>query len=147
MTKAGRFCTFFLGQTLLGIAVEQVREVLGFRELTRVPLAPAAVRGIINLRGEIVTAIDLRRRLELPAEASGRQPMNVIVHSGESVASLLVDEIGGVVEVTEENLEAPPAHLNGPSQDLIAAVCKLQDRVLLILNVERTLELGAGARK
>src|SRR4051812_36691478 len=109
-----QFCTFYLDGLLFGVEVERVQEVIRYQEMTPVPLAPAVVRGLINLRGQIVTAIDLRRRLELP-EREGRQklPINVVIRAGEEPISLLVDEIGEVVEEAENALEPAPPTLEG----------------------------------
>src|SRR4051794_10190615 len=90
---SAQFSTFSLAGLLLGVEVLQVQEVIRYQEMTRVPLAPAEVRGLINLRGQIVTAIDLRRRLGLPDRAEHEQPMNVVVRTSDGVISLLVDEI------------------------------------------------------
>ena len=91
-------CTFSLDHLFLGIEVLQVQEVIRAQALTRVPLAHRAVRGLINLRGQIVTAIDLRERLGLPAQPDGRESMNVVLRTDEGAVSLLVDEIGDVLE-------------------------------------------------
>lgn len=110
--------------------------------MARVPLAPGAVRGLINLRGQIVTAVDLRRRLALPDPEAGRLPMNVVVRHGDGAVSLLVDEIGDVVEVDQEDFEPPPDTLHGPARELIRGAYKLKDRLLLPLDVERVLDVS-----
>lgn len=130
-----QYCTFHLGELFLGISVEHVQEVIRFQEMTRVPLAEDTVRGLINLRGQIVTAIDLRRRFRLPPREE--RPMNVVVREGDEALSFLVDEIGDVVEVPAELVEAPPATLTGPTRELVSQVCKLEGRLLLILDVAR----------
>jgi purine-binding chemotaxis protein CheW len=86
-----QFCTFFLNDLFFGVEVLQVQEVLRCQPMTRVPLSPPTVRGLINLRGQIVTALDLRHRLELPERDAGSQPMNVVVRSDDGAVSLLVD--------------------------------------------------------
>ena len=92
----------------------QVQEVIRYQAMTRVPLAPTVVSGLINLRGQIVTAIDLRRRLGLAGPADeGLHPMNVVVRTDDGAVSLLVDEIGDVVEVTDDAFEPPPETLAG----------------------------------
>src|SRR5262245_34218637 len=106
MSQAPRqFCTFHVENLFLGIDVQKVQEVIRYQEMTRVPLAGMAISGLINLRGQIVTAIDLRMRLGLPARAAGERPMNVVVRDGESAVSLLVDNIGDVLEVNDEEFE------------------------------------------
>src|SRR6266849_6630973 len=102
MAQPQQFCTFYLENYLFGIELLKVQEVLQPLALTEVPLAPIAVRGLMNLRGQIIIAVDLRRQLELPERAGDKAPMNVVVRTAEDAVSLLVDEIGDVVEVTEE---------------------------------------------
>jgi purine-binding chemotaxis protein CheW len=135
-----QLCTFFLDGLCFGVDVLRVQEVIRHREPTRVPLAPPVVRGLINLRGEIVTAIDLRRRLALgPAPAEGL-PTNVVLRAQDGVVSLLVDEIGGVVEVAVDRVEQPPETLAGPARELISGVCQLDDRLLLVLDPDKVVE-------
>lgn len=137
MTSPPRFCTFMVGGLYLGIEVERVQEVLRAQRATRVPLASPLVRGLINLRGQIVTAMDLRRRLGIADDAGKAPPMEVVVHTGEDVVSLLVDDIGDVVEAKDATLEPPPPTLQGAMNELIRRVCKLDGRLLLILDVHR----------
>jgi purine-binding chemotaxis protein CheW len=113
--------------------------------MTRVPLAPRMIEGLINLRGQIVTAIDLRRRLELPPRAEGRLPMNVVVRTDDGAVSLLVDEIGDVVEIQDDTYERPPETLNGVARELIQGVYKLKERLLLILDTEKTVGVPTSA--
>ena len=108
------------------------------------PLAPPVVRGLINLRGQIVTAIDLRRRLELHDRPADQLPVNVVVHTDDGAVSLLVDEIGDVLEVPEKAFERPPETLQGTARELIRGAYKLEDRLLLILDTERTVNLAAA---
>src|SRR5690349_12857723 len=98
---AGQFATFFVGDLCFGIEVMRVQEVLRYQEITRVPEAPSVIEGLINLRGQIVTAIDMRRRLGLPDRPEGIVPMNMVVRCEDGALSLLVDEIGDVIEVGE----------------------------------------------
>src|SRR5262249_58531769 len=115
-----------------------VQEVIRYQEMTRVPLAPPVVRGLINLRGQIVTAIDLRRRLELTDRPADQLPVNVVVHTDDGAVSLLVDEIGDVLEVREKLFERPPDTLKGAGRGLIRGAYKIGNQVLLILDTERT---------
>lgn len=139
---AGQYCTFYLDGHFFGVEVEKVQEVIRYQEMTRVPLAPAVVRGLINLRGQIVTALDLRRRLGLSDRAAGHNPMNVVVRSDDGVVSLLVDEIGDVLEVAGATFERPPETLRGPARDLIRGAFKLDRQLLLVLNTETVLTLS-----
>lgn len=141
MAERRQFCTFFLDGLRFGVDVQQVQEVVPYQEMTRVPLAPPTVRGLLNLRGQIVTGIDLRRRLELPESASGSLPMNVVLRGEDSPVSFLVDEIGEVIEVADDAWERPPETLQGRVRELIQGVCPLQDELLLILDTAKTLDL------
>ncbi len=135
-----QFCTFYIGEFLLGIEVMRVQEVLLSQSMTPMPLAGDVVRGLINLRGQIVTAIDLRRRLGMPEPKEQRQdyePMHVVVRNGEAVFSLLVDEIGDVVTVDSGSFEPPPETLAGPARDLTTGVFKLDRGLLIALDSER----------
>jgi purine-binding chemotaxis protein CheW len=142
MAERRQFCTLFLDGLRFGVDVQKVQEVVPYQEMTRVPLAPPTVRGLLNLRGQIVTGIDLRRRLELPEHAPGSLPMNVVLRGEDSPVSFLVDEIGEVVEVAAGAWERPPDTLQGRVRELIQGVCPLQDELLLILDTEKTLDLN-----
>ncbi len=144
MTDNKQFATFFLNGMFFGVEVLKVQEVIRYQEMTRVPLAPAMVRGLINLRGQIITAIDLRRRLEMPPRAESQLPMNVVVRTDDGAVSLLVDEIGDVVEIEEDTYERLPETLTGVARELIRGVYKLKERLLLILDTERTVSLPGG---
>jgi purine-binding chemotaxis protein CheW len=140
-----QYCTFYLAGHYFGLDVLQVQEVIRYQEMTRVPLAPPVVRGLINLRGQIVTAIDLRRRLELEERPAGQLPVNVVVHTDDGAVSLLVDEIGDVLQVPENLFERPPETLKGVARELIRGAYKLPDRLLLILDPERTVNVTGQA--
>jgi len=137
MANTNQFCTFYLDSFFLGVEVLSVQEVIRYQTMTRVPLAQAVVQGLINLRGQIVTAIDLRRRLELPDRPDGELPMNVVIRTEEGTVSFLVDEIGDVLEAQEGQFEAPPETVRGVSRELIRGVYKMKDRLLLILDTEK----------
>jgi purine-binding chemotaxis protein CheW len=136
MASAEQFCTFFLDGHFFGTPVPQVQEVIQYQVMTRVPLAPSVISGMINLRGQIVPAIDLRRRLGLPDRPPDKLPMNVVVRTAEGAVSLLVDEIGDVIEVEAEALESPPETLQGFAREVVRGVYKLPGRLLLVLDTE-----------
>lgn len=141
MIATQQFCTFFLEGKMFGVPVPQVQEVLRFHEMTRVPLAPEVVEGLLNLRGQIVIAIDLRRKLALSPRDSGELPMNVVVRTSEGGVSLLVDEIGDVIEVEDASFEFPPETLRGPVRSMILGVHKLEGRLLHVLDVEKACQV------
>jgi len=137
-----QLCTFTVADTLLGLEVEHVQEVLRFHAMARVPLASDTIEGLINLRGQIVTAIDLRRRFGLPPREDGALPMNVVLTPSHGSVSLLVDEIGDVLDLDDQALEAPPATLDPAFQDLIRGVYKLEGRLLLMLDADQAIDLS-----
>lgn len=144
MADQRQLCTFFLNERFFGIEVEKVQEVIRYQTITPVPLAPGVVRGLINLRGQIVTALDLRKRLGLPEQSGERLPTNVVIRSDDGAVSLLVDEIGDVLEVSEDAHERPPDTIDGIARELILGVYKLDGRLLLILDTERALNVSGG---
>jgi purine-binding chemotaxis protein CheW len=139
-----QFSTFVLQDLFLGVDVLKVQEVIRYQEMTRVPIAPPMVRGLINLRGQIITAIDLRRRFELADRQEGELPMNVVLRTDDGAVSLLVDEIGDVVEVEEDRFEPIPETVTGMVRELITGVYKLDNRLLLILDTEKASNLPAA---
>ena len=143
MNHRKQFCTFFLNDLLFGIDVLKVQEIILPQEMTRVPLATEAIRGLINLRGQVVTAIDLRRWLGFDAEEDGRNAMNVVIRAEDDILSFLVDDIGDVVEPDESTFEQPPETLQENIRELINGVYKLDHQLLLVMNAERTFELFA----
>jgi purine-binding chemotaxis protein CheW len=145
MAQTSQFCTFYLDKLLFGVELKGVQEVIRSLEMTKVPLAPAVVNGLINLRGQIVTAVDLRRRLELAPAPPGMLPMNVVVRSDDGAVSLLVDEIGDVVEVDDTTFERPPETLRGTVREVITGVHKLNDRLMHVLDIEKACEMVADA--
>ena len=113
--------------------------------MTAVPLASSVVRGLINLRGQIVTAIDMRARLGLPERTSGELAMNVVVRTADGIVSLLVDEIGDVVEVDEKTYERAPETMSPGFRELVPGIYKLDGPLLLLLDAERITNIGNGA--
>lgn len=141
-----QFSTFFVGRFFFGIDVLDVQEVLRFQKMTRVPLAPTVIEGLINLRGQIVPAIDMRRRLNLEPRAEGETPMNLVVRSEEGAVSLLVDDIGDVLQVESSSYEAPPGNLSATARELIRGIYKLRNRLLFVLDTEKTIDVRAVSK-
>ncbi|MHB1491738.1 chemotaxis protein CheW [mine drainage metagenome] len=134
---ATQYVTFTLDGAHYGVDVAKVQEVLRAQRRTPVPLADADVAGLVNLRGQVVMTVDLRTRLGLPALPAGQEPMMVVAQVAGETVSLLVDEIGDVVEVDTDQFERPPETLVGPMRDLITGAYKLESGLLLALDVER----------
>ena len=145
MANTKQFCTFYLDGHFFGVPVEQVQEVIRFMDITRVPLVSEVVRGLINLRGQIVTAIDLRCRLGMAERAADQLPMNVIVRTDDGAVSLLVDDIGDVMEVAQDSYEEPPRNMRAQEKDVVQGVYKLDGRLLLVLDTGRALHIVPDA--
>ncbi|MGB7437258.1 MAG: chemotaxis protein CheW [Candidatus Acidiferrum sp.] len=139
MANIQQFCTFYLRDQFFGVPVQQVQEVIRYQEMTRVPLMPEVIRGLINLRGQIVMAVDLRKRFGMEDRPDSQKPMNVVVRSDDGAVSFLVDEIGDVLEVEEGSFERPPETLRGAARGLVRGVYKLRERLMLVLDTERAL--------
>jgi purine-binding chemotaxis protein CheW len=137
MPATSQLATFWLDGDLFGVEVEHVQEVLRSQSITRVPLAPPAVAGLINLRGQVVTAIELRERLGRPARPAGEEPVVIVVRLHGEAVSLLVDSIADVVDVDLRDFEAPPDTMDGTSRELIRGAYKLAGQLLLALDVNR----------
>lgn len=137
-----QYCTFWAAGLYFGIAVGDVQEVMRAQEMTHVPRAHPAVRGLLNLRGEIVTAIDLRHRLGLrtPDEAATPQ-MNVVVRSRGEVTSLLVDDIDEVLDTGDRPLEPVPSTLPPSVREVLGGVIPLPDHLLLVLDAGRAADV------
>jgi purine-binding chemotaxis protein CheW len=145
MATTSQFCTFYLDKLLFGVELQRVQEVIRSLEMTKVPLAPAVVSGLINLRGQIVTAVDLRLRLELDPRPPGLLAMNVVVRTEDGAVSLLVDEVGDVVEVGETTFEPPPATLRHSVQTMITGVHKLNHCLMHVLDTEKACQMTESA--
>jgi purine-binding chemotaxis protein CheW len=125
MNQRRQLCTFFLQDLFFGVEV-----------------APEVIAGLINLRGQIVTAIDLRRQLALAARNAGQLPMNVVIRREDGPISLLVDEIGDVVEVDEDSFEGPPDTLESGRREFLRGVYKLKEKLLLLLDTEKAIAVA-----
>ena len=139
MGRLERFCVFRVDDQVLGIEVGTVQEVIRDRRITPVPRAPAAVLGLINLRGEIVPALDLRRCLGLPP-APRRSATMVVFRPGEEDLSLVVDEVLEVREIDTDDFEPLPPTLQTTGRELIRGTHPLDDRLLLWLDGSKLLE-------
>lgn len=136
------FLTLTVGGQLCGVPVLAVRDVLGPQAITRIPLAPPEVAGSLNLRGRIVTAIDLRRRLGLPARADGRPPMSIVVERDNELYSLLADEVGEVLPLPTTDRAPNPPTLDPCWREVSQGVHRVGDRLIVLLDVEALLAIG-----
>jgi purine-binding chemotaxis protein CheW len=140
MPSEKRYASCRVGHLLVGVPVDAVQEVTASAELTPVPLAPAVVSGLMNLRGRIVTAIDLRRSLQLADRPADQPPINLILRADGGSIGLQVDGVGDVLDVDEADFEPPPGTLRGHLRELITGAYKLDRGLLLVLNTERVVE-------
>jgi purine-binding chemotaxis protein CheW len=135
------FVTMTIADQLFGIPVLTVQDVLGSQRITRIPLAPPEVAGALNLRGRIVTAMDVRRRLDLPSREAGKSGMSVVVdHNGE-LYSLIVDSVGEVLSLPNEAFERNPATLDPKWREVSAGIYRLDGKLLVVLEVSRLLDI------
>lgn len=135
-----QYCSFILGDGVYGIDALRVQEIVQSRPTTPVPLAPSCVDGLMNLRGQIVTVLDVRERLGMESRPAGSTVI-VVVQTSDGAVGLKVDEIGDVVDATGDRLEAPPDTLCGPARAFIVGACKLPGRLLLTLDLDKVVAL------
>lgn len=131
--------TFYVGNALFGMDILKVQEINKSLDMTSVPQAPEYVKGILNLRGQIVTIIDLGIKLGLSKIEIGPETRNIIVNSKNEYIGLLVERIGDVERSSEDKIEAPPANIGGVKAKFFEGVCKKENRLIGILNVEKVL--------
>ncbi len=142
-----QFCSFYIGDLFLGLEVLRVQEVLRDCPVTAVPAASTVVRGLINLRGQIVTAVDLRTRFGLEDSGAAGPPTAIVLDMDDELLGLIVDRAGDVVEADTGSFEQPPDTLTGELRRLVRGAYKLDDRLLLVLDVERAFNLEPVAAR
>lgn len=135
-------CTFWVNGFLFGLDVLQVREIVEFQKSTPVPLTSENIDGLINLRGEIVTSIDLRKRFPMGESKAESRSMNIVVMTQDEAISLVVDEVGDVIDVEPEKFEPTPDTLRPEVKELVAGVYKMDSRLMLILDVDTAVTLS-----
>lgn len=141
LSSQNQYVSFLIGEQLLGVPVDIVQEVLNPQAIARTPKARPEIAGLLNLRGQIVTAVDLRKRLHLPENPTGKPSMNVVIrHKGESY-SLLVDEVGDVINVSSEQFESAPPTLDAHWKSLISGVFRLEEKLFVVLHVPSVFSL------
>ena len=136
------FVTLTVADQLCGVPVQAIRDVLGEQVITRIPLAPPEIAGSLNLRGRIVTAIDLRRRLGLPAAPAGSPRMSVVAEQGNELYALLVDQVSEVLSLPADTFEHNPPTLPAEWAAHSLGIHRLADRLMVVLDVARVLALA-----
>lgn len=139
------YVTVTIAGQMFGIPVLQVHDVLGSIKLTKIPLAPAEVAGALNLRGRIVTCIDVRKRLGLPPSENDNARMSVVVeHQGEPY-SLLIDSVGEVLSLKTDKLEMNPGTMDSRWRDVSSGIYRTEEKLLVILQIDRLLDFAGGS--
>lgn len=136
-----QFATFKVGNLFFGINVHEVQEIIRYQNLTPVPLADSVVRGLINLRGQIITAIDLRRRLKSEDAVADEDSMNIVVQTDQEKVSLLVDSVGDVLELSPDSFESVPPSVRADVRALVSGVYKLSGKLMLVLDTKSAVNL------
>src|SRR5689334_11970653 len=139
------FVTLSVADQLCGVPVLSVRDILGEHAITRIPLAPPEIAGSLNLRGRIVTTIDLRRRLQLPPPPEDRQRMSVVAEQGGELYALLVDQVSEVMSLKSSAFERNPPTLPPAWAQFSSGIYRLEDRLLVVLDVGKLLALNDAA--
>src|SRR5436309_2282045 len=140
-----QYATFEVAGQLFGVEVEAVQEVLSFHEYTAVPHSSPAIGGLFNLRGQVIAAVDLRVQLGLPRQVIDGPVMNVILRGDDEPVSLLVDRIGEVIDLDDNEFEPPPETLTGPNRDLVLSTVKLEGRLMLAIDARQAVDTGRVA--
>ncbi len=139
--------TFTLAEQLFGVPVLQVNDVLGPQKITKTPLSSSAIAGIMNLRGRIVTAVDVRSCLHQPVRCDDEKSMSVVVEQKGELFSLMIDAVGDVLTLSQDSFEPPPETLDAAWRGVAAGIHKLQDKILVILDVGQLLHTASNRQK
>jgi len=141
-TATAEFVTVMVDGQMFGIPVLSVQDVLGPQKITRIPLAPPEVAGSLNLRGRIVTAVDVRLRLGLRNQDGDNKGMSVVVDLGGELYSLLVDQVGEVLSLPAAKFERNPPTLDPMWREFSAGIYRLDDKLLVVLDVAKLLDFN-----
>lgn len=137
-----QYVSFWVDGQLLGVPVNSVQEVLNPQSIARTPKSRSEIAGLVNLRGQIVTALDLRRRLGLPPFESEQGSMNVVIRKNNERFSFLVDEVGDVINVSRDLMKPVPQTLDARWREVTVGVFRLDERLFVILNIDAILSMN-----
>jgi purine-binding chemotaxis protein CheW len=139
------YITMIIAGQFFGLPVVSVHDVLGPQKIAHIPLAPPEVAGSLNLRGRIVTAIDMRTRLGLPPRAQGEEGMSVVAESNGELYSLIIDTVGEVLSLPYDRFEQNPSTLDARWRAVAGGIFRLDERLLVVLDVDRVLDFGVSS--
>ena len=139
------YITMIIADQLFGLPVLSVHDVLGPQKIAYIPLAPPEVAGSLNLRGRIVTAIDMRIRLGLPPRPDGEEGMSVVAEANGELYSLIIDTVGEVLSLPYDRFEQNPSTLDARWRAVTAGIFRLDERLLVVLDVDRVLDFSASS--
>jgi len=137
---------FKLGREEYGVSILQVQEIKRMTDITRVPHTPDYITGVINLRGSVLPVVDLKKRLDLPAQTHTDHTRIIIVKIDEIVVGMVVDAVSEVLAIDQENIESPDAVVGGVAANFISGVGKLDNRLLILLNLEMIIGIGQDTK-
>ena len=141
---SAQYLTAYVNGHYIGVAINRIQDVIGPQAITKIPRARHAIAGVLNLRGRIVTAIDMHERLEESHVMDKTQRMGVIIDTHDELFSLLVDHVEDVMTIEAYNIAEVPPTLNPVWQQVCSGVCQLQDRIMILLDIESVLDFGAA---
>lgn len=131
--------TFSIGDEEFGVDILKVQEIIRTMEITKVPRAPEFVEGVINLRGKVIPIIDLRRRFGLSSKAHDKHTRIIVIEINNMIVGFVVDSVSEVLRIPASTVEPPPPVVAGMESEYISGVGKLQDRLLILLDLDRLL--------
>lgn len=144
--EAGKYLTFSLANEEYGLEILKVQEIIGLMDITRVPKVPAYIRGVINLRGKVIPVVDLRRKFELETQDDTERTCIIVVqcHRNDMLMTMgiIVDQVSEVLDIKQDQLEAPPALGNQVDTDFIMGMGKVAKKVVMLLDIEKVLAAG-----
>jgi len=143
--RAGKYLTFALGNEGYGIAIGNVREIIGVMEITHLPRTPHYLNGVINLRGAVIPVVDLRLKLGMEKVNQTRETCVIVVDIGDAGTGLIVDTVAEVVDITDDQIDPPPAFGPGADNGCILGMGKIKGRVHILLDIARTLNFTPAA--
>lgn len=132
--------SFNVGNEEFGVDILLVQEINRMADLTRVPNSPDYIRGVINLRGKVIPIIDLRKRLKLPNKQTDHETRIVVVEINEKVVGFIVDKVNEVTRISKDTTEPAPSMVGGVEKDFITSIAKLEDRLLILLDLEKVIK-------